>query len=479
MKNGNFIKNVSCGIFLFGLSQAQADTPPNFLVILADDLGWGDVGFNGCRDIPTPNLDRLASSGAVCTTAYATHPYCGPSRAGLLTGRMQQRFGNVINPPFAPADSKIGLSPNEKTFAGYLQDAGYYTGIIGKWHLGAAEECQPLDRGFDYFFGFLGGGRDYFPDLYPPEDAVWNNLQDVWYYYKLPLSRGRHKVPDARGYLTDLFTDDAVGFIRKNKNNPFFLYLAYNAPHTPLTAKKEDLARFAGIADEKRRTYAAMVSSMDQGIGRVLEALDQYDLRKNTLVIFASDNGGKLPQSDNGPLNGEKGSCLEGGFRVPLAVSWPGHIPAGQKFDGIVSLLDVAATATSLAGAVPDTERPLDGVNLIPWLTGQKSGNPHDTVFAERYFNTDPDVGTWACRSGDFKLVQYKLDGTPCLYNLADDIGETHNIRAAFPEKAQKLQAEYDAWRKLHVPPAWGWKEEGGYDVRYTSMQESRKAFDN
>lgn len=461
-------------------SGAAVNERPNLLLILADDLGWGDVGFNGCGDISTPALDSLAASGVRCTAAYASHGYCGPSRAGLMTGRWQQRFGNVINPPFAPAHDNVGLARGEKTLAEYLQDAGYTTGLVGKWHLGAAEPMHPMSRGFDSFFGFLGGGRDYFPEDFPPQDKVWSNLNDVWYFYKLPLHRGRQPIPPPQGYLTDILTEEAVRFVSRKRDEPFFLFLSYNAPHTPLSAKEEDLAKYSHIEDEQRRTYAAMIDCMDQGVGRVMKALNENGLHDNTLVIFASDNGGRLPWSNNGPFSGGKGAAYEGGFRVPCILRWPGRLEAGQDFVRPLSLLDIMPTLMHLAGIEADPDRPLDGVNLLPFLNGEQTGDPHERIYAKRYYNTNPDVGNRAMRQGDWKLVQNKFDGPFALFNLGTDPGEKNDLRSVFPEKMAQMERDYRKWESMHVPPPWGWSEEGanGMDVRKIDISAARRAFE-
>lgn len=475
---GGVLAVCACAGACLGVDAEPVAERPNVVLILADDLGYADLGFNGCKDIPTPALDKLAASGVKCTAAYASHPYCGPSRAGLMTGRWQQRFGNVINPPFAPADDNVGLAVGEITVADYLKKAGYTTGLIGKWHLGCSVPMHPMSRGFDSFFGFLGGGRDYFPEKYPTEDFVWNNPRK-YLAYRLPLHRGRKPISAPKGYLTDILTDEAVSYIGSHAREPFFLYLAYNAPHTPLQAKAEDIEKFSHIDDPKRRTYAAMVSCMDQGVGRVMDALEKNGLRENTLILFASDNGGKLPWSNNGPLQQGKGSSYEGGFRVPLVISWPARLDAGREYGKNVSLLDVSATLLALNGLEADPARPLDGVDLMPYLEGAQSGHPHDRIYAKRYYGADTGETAWGFRHDNMKLVKTRSGDTSMLFDLSTDLGEKSDLRNACPETAELMEKEYRQWESMHVPPPWGWIEEGGYvETRKESMAKSRTAFE-
>jgi arylsulfatase A-like enzyme len=309
---------------------------PNLIVIMADDQGYADAGFQGGKDIPTPGLDRLAAGGVVCTSAYVTYPTCAPSRAGFLTGRYPQRFGFERNTAWQPGNPITGLARQETTLAAALRSAGYHSGLVGKWHLGAHENFHPLNRGFDEFYGHLGGGKRYFPD-----DLILENTLDAKNEpdsYVTWLTRGTEPVR-TQTYLTEEFTREALDFIQRRQADPFFLYLAYNAPHAPLQAPESELAKFAHIPDEKRRTYAAMVSVMDRGVGQLLDLLDELKLADDTLVFFLSDNGGPLKDngSRNGALRGGKASPYEGGFRVPFVVRWPGKLPAGARFDQPVS----------------------------------------------------------------------------------------------------------------------------------------------
>jgi arylsulfatase A-like enzyme len=287
---------------------AAAETParkPNLIVIMADDLGYQDVGFNGCKDIPTPHIDRIAAEGVRFDSAYVPYPVCAPSRAGFMTGRYPQRFGFERNPQYKPADPAMGLSREETTIADSLRAAGYATGLIGKWHLGAHLSLHPLERGFDEFFGHRGGGHIYFCDELTIRDS--GKAKNEAESYRTFIERGRSPVKTT-GYLTDVFSQEAVEFIARHKERPFFLFLSYNAPHAPLQATETYLSCFPHIADDRRRTYAAMVSALDDGVGRVLDTLQTHGLSNDTMIFFLSDNGGPeaVNASDNGILRGGK-----------------------------------------------------------------------------------------------------------------------------------------------------------------------------
>ena len=430
----------------FAAAPAAADRP-NIVVILTDDLGYHDVGFNGCTDIPTPHLDSIAQRGVKFTNGYVSYSVCSPSRAGLLTGRYQQRFGHERNPRWEPQNPRSGLPLTERTLADVLRPAGYRTGIIGKWHLGAHPDLHPQRRGFDEFFGMLGGGHRYFPEeftLTHPLQA--KNEADT---YRLKIERDGRPV-EVTQYLTDEFSDEALRFVERHRAQPFFLYLAYNAPHAPLQAPEKYLQRFASIKNPRRRTYAAMVSAVDDGVGRLLTKLRELGLEQNTIIFFLSDNGGPTADnaSDNTPLRGAKGSPWEGGWRVPFAVQWPGHLPAGQVFAEPIISLDIFATAVSLAGVTPDPTRPLDGVNLVPFLTGKKSGAPHETIFLRMH-----DKGAFAVRSDGLKLVIPDGKSPAQLFDLSTDVREAKNISADRPDAARLLRDRLQAWNAQLIPP--------------------------
>lgn len=418
---------------------------PNVVVILVDDLGYADVGFNGCEDIPTPNIDRIAEEGMRCTDGYVSHPFCSPTRAGLLTGRYQQRFGHENNPPFLPDNDKIGLPTDQVTIADVLSSAGYVSTMIGKWHLGAAEPFHPLNRGFTHMYGFLGGGHQYFPDRLTVADPREHRHQ-----YRTKLLRDRKRVEETE-YLTDAFSREAVAFIDRYHDRPFFLYLSYNAPHTPLQATEKYLKRFPDIKDKKRRVYAAMVSAIDVGVGRVLQALDRHDLDEQTLIFFLSDNGGPVGVngSSNEPLRAGKGTVYEGGIRVPFAVRWIGQLPAGRDYDQPVSCLDIFATAAAVAGAEVPERHKLDGVNLLPYLQGEKTTPPHEVLFWRR-----GGGDSYAVRRGRFKLTEQNR-GKLELYNLVKDIGEQHNLAAEQSGLLRKLNALKNEWDARLVEPKW------------------------
>jgi arylsulfatase A-like enzyme len=423
---------------------------PNIVLLVADDLGYADLGFQGGKDIPTPNLDALAAGGVRCTSGYVSGPYCSPTRAGLLTGRYQQRFGHEFNPGEGPRED-IGLPLSEKTLADRLKSAGYATGLVGKWHLGGAAKYLPQRRGFDEFFGFLGGAHTYFAEA----------DNDIF--------RGTERVKEP-AYLTDAIGREAVAFIERHMAGPFFLEVAFNAVHTPMNATDARLERFASIADERRRTYAAMLSALDEAAGSVLAKLREADLEQDTLVVFISDNGGPtmlgttINGSKNDPLRGSKRTTLEGGIRVPFVLSWKGKLPAGKVYDKPVIQLDVLPTALTAAGVVAKPEWGLDGVDLLPHLAGRDATAPHDTLYGRL-------GGQAAVRRGDWKLVRYDstLD-TPGvrsvgakpplspfrLYNLAEDVGEVHDRSGDYPVKANELLAAWEDWSKQLARPLWG-----------------------
>ena len=421
---------------------------PNLIVIMADDLGYADVGFNGCRDIPTPNIDRIANEGITCTSGYTTYSVCGPSRAGFITGRYQQRFGFERNPQYRPDDPNMGLPLAEQTIAEVLKGVGYTSGIVGKWHLGAHPSLHPLSRGFDFFYGHLGGGHQYFPEALDIRDSY--QAKDEPQSYRTWILRN-HEPQKPEKYLTDAFSDAAVEFVEASRDQPFFLYLAYNAPHTPLQATGEYLSRFTKIKDPKRRTYAAMVSAVDDGVGRVLNTLDKLDLADDTIVIFLSDNGGPTTKnaSVNKPLRGGKSDVWEGGYRVPFAIRWSGNLPSGKVYAEPVSALDIMATIAGISNAPISSERPLDGVNLIPFLSGAVSGKPHEVLYLRKW-----DQQRYAVRRGDFKLVINGEGAQPELYNLENDLAETNNILRQNPEIAQELYMLRLQWSSELMEPA-------------------------
>jgi len=349
------------------LHAAAAPTKkPNILFIVADDLGYADCGVQGCKDVPTPHIDSIAKEGIRFTDGYVTGTVCSPTRAGLMTGRYHYRDGiHDWVPPGKP-----GLNANVPTVADYLKSAGYRTAIVGKWHLGEQPECHPMKRGFDGFFGFLGGGRSYFPDKAKAADAKVNLYTQIL--------RG-HDPVNLKEYTTHDFGREAVDFIQRQKGSdkPFFLYLAFNAVHTPMESPEDCFARFPNIGDKKRRTYAGMLSAMDDNIGNVLQAVREAGIEQNTLICFHSDNGGPITRnapnaSMNTPLRGGKGQTWEGGIRVPMFAKWTGRLKPGTYSQPVIQM-DLTATALALAGVKPDAHWPMDGVNLMPFLDGGKA----------------------------------------------------------------------------------------------------------
>jgi arylsulfatase A-like enzyme len=416
--------------------------PPDLIVILTEDQGYHDVGFNGCKDVPTPNLDSIASNGVRFTSGYVSSPLSSPSRAGLLTGRYQERFGYERDPEWPINSPELGLPLTETTLAEVLGKAGYETGMVGKWHLGVNPPMDPLKRGFAEFFGFLGATHSYLPDDLAISNSGMSKIEVD--SRQLRISRNNQPVK-ATKYLTDEFSEEAVQFIARHKEKPFFLVLSYNAPHAPMEATEKYLNRFPKIAGLNRRTYAAMVSAVDDGVGSVLAELRKDALVEQTLVVYLSVTGGPLDanSSDNYPLRGYKNSPWEGSCRVPFAMQWPGHLPKGMSYDQPVLSLDIFATFASLANAPLDPGTPLDGVNLVPYLTGQKTGAPHDAIFFRI-----PAVGGYAVRSGDYKMIVPTANQAAELYDVTRDISELKNMAGAKPGMVTDLQKKYAAWNR-------------------------------
>jgi arylsulfatase A-like enzyme len=429
---------------------AEPAKKPNILVIVGDDLGYGELTVQGyTKEIPTPNIDSIAHNGVRFTSGYVSGPYCSPTRAALLTGRYQQRIGHEFNPGSATAAGEhVGLALSEKTIADRLKPAGYATAWIGKSHLGYEPEYHPLKRGFDYYYGFLGGAHDYL-------DADGKGRD--------PVQRNGEPIPKI-DYLTEELGREAAGFIEKNKGQPWFTYLAFNAVHAPLEATEKYRSRFPNITDPKRQSFAAMLSAMDDAVGVVLARLRETGQEENTLIFFIADNGGPTPSttSGNGPLRGFKAQTWEGGVRVPWFVQWKGHIPAGKVDDRPVIQLDILPTALAAASVPVLPEWKTEGVNLLPYVTGEKSTPPHDAL----YWRFGQQI---AIRKGDWKLV--KGAGLPGvgggangelattqgaqLFNLANDIGEKTNLADQEPAKFQELAAAWDEWNKSNIPAKW------------------------
>lgn len=432
----------------FCVSGFTADKP-NIIIFLADDLGYADIGVNGCKDIPTPNIDSIAINGVRFTDGYATHCVCSPSRAGLMSGMYPHRFGFEHNSgPERFADPNFGLPRGIPTLAEKLKGAGYATGMVGKWHIGFKEGLRPHERGFDYHYGFLSGAHTY---------RAGRQDND-------PIVRNGQRVKTTK-YLTDEFADEAVGFVERCKDKPFFLYFAFNAVHSPMdeNAYQDRFPELTG----KRKIFAGMLTGLDTAIGRVMAKVKEMGQEDNTLFIFYSDNGG--PTSDNSslntPLRGFKGQMFEGGIRVPFAMQWKGIIQSGQTYREMVMGFDCHATALAAAGIESGigfqpvessrqagsvgslSQRTLDGVNLIPFITGEQSGVPHDRLFWRA-------GQQHAARVGDWKLVETRT-ASPMLFNLKDDIEESRDLATTQPEKLKELQSSFAEWEKGTQAAQW------------------------
>ena len=419
--------------------------PPNVIVIISDDQGYADVGFHGSNEIFTPNIDRIAKNGVVFSEGYVSYAVCSPSRAGLITGRYQNRFGYSRNILLAPNDPLMGLPLSEQTLPDVLNNVDYKTKAIGKWHLGAHKSLVPERRGFDEFFGFLIGGHRYFPEDLTLNDLTEARRQMDGYITKI-YDNGKRI--NTKKYLTEELSENAVKFIEDNSDTPFFLYLSYNAPHTPLQATTKDLERNKHIDIEKRQTYAAMVSSMDDGIGLILDKLEQKNIFENTIVFFFSDNGGVewYNFSDNGPLRGIKGDFFEGGIRVPFAMQWPNKIKPGTIYDKPIIALDIFATVASAAKAEKYIKNEIDGVNLIPYLSGNKSGLPHEYLY---WKNPDKDIDV--IRDDRYKYLRIKND--EYIFDLKNDISEESNIIDLSKPIYDRLKSQFKLWEKDMIDP--------------------------
>ena len=407
---------------------AATDRKPNVLIFLSDDVGWGEYGFQGGKDIPTPNIDSIAKNGVRFTQGYVSGPYCSPTRAGLLTGRYQTRFGHEFN----SIARQSGLSLKETTIADRFKSLGYATCAVGKWHLGGTPDFRPMNRGFDEFYGTLANTPFFHPNQFV-DSRVSADVQ---------------RIEDENFYTTDAYAERCVDWIEKHKDQPWLLYVPFNAQHAPLQAPQKYLDRFSGIDDEKRRTFAAMMSAMDDAVGRVMAKVREIGQEENTLVWFFSDNGGPTPSttSSNGPLRGRKATTWEGGVRVPFCAQWKGKLPAGTTYEPPIIQLDILPTSLAAVGAKTDPAWKLDGVNLLPFLMGEQSARPHETLYWR--FGDQ-----WAIRHGDYKLVVGNGGGKdPELYDLAADISESKNLAAAEPAAANELKALWDKWNAEQAP---------------------------
>ncbi len=407
-----------------------AGAAPNVVLIVSDDQGYADIScYPHPDEVQTPNLDRIAREGARMTSGYASCPVCAPTRAGLLTGRYQQKFGF-----YTASDSRAGLPRSETTLAEILGDHGYATGVFGKWHLGYEPPYRPLERGFDTFYGFLGhGGHDYF-DL-----AISDDVRSIY--------RDRSPIDDT-GYLTRNITKETIAFIEENRDRPLFAYVPYNAVHNPLQAPQDYVRRYSS-PDPQRNTYLAMLAIMDEGVGAILDTLDRLDMSDNTLVIFLSDNGGaRGTTANNGTLRNFKHSVYEGGLRVPFLVRWPERIPAGTVSDEPVISIDVFSTVLAAADIEPPDWLQLDSRDILPALAGQLDSPLHEALYWN-WIEKDSDTG-WAIRKGRWKLLADK--GGIELYDLEADLSETRDLAPNQPMIVQALLADYKSWQNQLRP---------------------------
>lgn len=423
---------------------AGRDDVPNIVLLFADDAGYGDFGFQGSRVMRTPQLDQLAREGVRFTQAYVTDPTCGPSRAGLLTGRYQQRFGFEENnvPGYMSPSSKLdgedmGLPLGERTIADYLRGLGYRTALLGKWHQGDADRYHPLRRGFDDFYGFRGGSRSYWAYSDPAHPPLPQNR----------LERGFRNFQEHDGYLTDALAAEAAAFIRRNRDRPFFLFVSFNAVHAPMEAHPDDLAAFPHLTG-RRKEAAALMRSLDRASGTILAALAANGLSANTLVVFTNDNGGEVPAngSVNYPLAGTKATFLEGGIRVPMLMRWPGKLRAGRTYRAPVSLLDLLPTFAEAAGGAAAELQNIDGISLLPYLLGDNEQQAR-TLYWKRGARA-------AVRDGDWKLVRH-ADRPAELFNLAHDIGEQKDLATRHAAVTRRLYRKLFRWETSLERPLW------------------------
>ena len=447
---------------------------PNIVLILADDLGIGDVGAYRQGPIQTPHIDQLARNGIKFTQAYVTHPVCSPSRAGLVTGLYQQRHGWEFN--VAQRDKEFGMSTEVSTVADTLSEMGYQNGLIGKWHLGHQRQHHPVNRGFHNFFGVLDGGTTYINSETPGASfASINSSMTQRAPLKRPNAIYRNfdevKVDD---YLTDVFTEEAVDFIQKNQHRPFFLFLSHITPHTPLQTIEKYSRRYEHISDKRARIYASMVASLDDSVGRIVKELESLGLSENTLIVFASDNGcaGYIEGAcSNAPYSGFKRYHQEGGIRIPLIMSWDNFLPRGLTYKQPVITLDLYSTFVAAAGQAGFSS--IDSVNLIPFVKKEVNSAPHKYL----YWRSGP---TYAIRDERWKLMRYSVapytardlgdDGrlTPpkggwphelssekitLLYDLKADPSEQNNLADVHPEIVKRLTAEYETWASSLAKP--------------------------
>ena len=409
---------------------SKTDSIPNIIIILADDAGYSDFGFMGSDEIKTPNLDQLALDGVTFNNAYVSASVCSPSRAGLLTGMYQQRFGHECN---LDSDVNNSFDPNQITIAEALKTEGYNTGLIGKWHLGDKAQNHPLKNGFDYFWGFISGARNYF---YDPNEEFRNSIRNVVENYSQTKFDG---------YLTDVLGDKAIGFINKNheSNNPFFLFLSFNAPHTPMHAKDDVLEKFK---DNPRQVYASMMWSMDEAIGNVVEALKENDQYDNTIIYFLSDNGAAMSNDASPfPFKGWKGNQYEGGIKTPMIMTWKNKIKSNTHFDGFISALDIYKTSLEASKVNKEYMINADGKNIMNYLNDNNIKN-------ENLFWRKDKMAT--VRSGNYKLIRLN-DTSTVLYNIEKNYFEDFDLKLKEPKVHDSLFSLLSKWENRLINPNW------------------------
>lgn len=453
---------------------------PNVIVILADDLGFHDISLNGNTLIQTPNIDNIAYSGVNFTRAYTTAPICATSRAGLLTGRYQNRYGfEALPDPFpwlirvrkedfirggnlrenypwyrTTGLDKRGLPKTEVTIAELLKKEGYATGLVGKWHLGLHPNFRPVRRGFDYDFGFYNGATMY-ADIGSPdmEEGHLNEYVDNFQWQTLTYDikeNGKSVEVASHPYLTTLFGQKSAEFIERNKDNRFFLYAAFNAPHAPIQAPKSYYDQLGHIKDHNKRVYYAMIRALDDAVGVITKKLDSLGIAENTIIYFSSDNGGATYTKlcDNTPFKGGKITNFEGGHVVPFCMQWKGHIPPKQVMEKPISLMDIFTTSAVAAHAnLPKVK--IDGVDLVPFVTGAPKTNlPHDILYSRSIYAK-------FIRKGDYKLILNEKSNHHHLYNVQLDYGEQNDLYNLMPDKVNELKIDFAKWEKELAPPLW------------------------
>ncbi|EWH09215.1 n-acetylgalactosamine-6-sulfatase [Catenovulum agarivorans DS-2] len=452
-----FMLLATCLISITAVAATKSQQP-NIVLLFSDDAGYADFGFHGSKIMKTPNLDKIAQQGVLFTQGYVTDPTCGPSRAGLITGKYQQRFGYEENnvPGYMSKNTgvdgdEMGIPTNEVTMGDYLKRLGYATAFYGKWHVGGADKFHPTKRGFDEFYGFRGGARSFWP--YTATNKPPSKLDY--------MERGFGFYEEHEGYLTDVLADEAIDFIeRKHKEQkPFFAFVSYNAVHTPMEATEEDLAQFPELTGN-RKIVAAMTLAMDRATGKILDKLEELGIDDNTIVVFTNDNGGPTDKnaSDNAPFSGTKSNHLEGGLRVPYLIKWPGKFKAGSKYNYPVMTFDLLPTFYAAGGGNVADLKGIDGKNLIPHVTGENQARPHDILYWKK------DVRA-TIRQGDWKLIRYP-DRPAELYYVPNDVKEIRDMAAEQPERVRQMFKTLFEWESTLERPRWLLKRKfENYDI--------------